>query len=219
MKTEHLIDHLVGDLRPVQALRPPWVRAAWWLLGAVAYMGLLTVALTSREDLEANGASWRFVAPQVAALLMAVTAAAAAFESTIPGSARRMSVAAAAAATLWVASLLPAAIGEWRYDRVFLAVPEEWLCVALAVLGGALPAFGMAAMLRRGVLLAPALTAALGAVSIAALANVVACLSHPHPSSAVTLVWHAGTIAALAALASWSGRAVLGGFGEQPLAR
>jgi hypothetical protein len=210
MKTDQLIDQLVRDLRPVAALRPPWMRAARWLLAAVAYMGLITVLLTSRDDLEANGTSWRFVAPQVAAMLMAVTAAIAAFATTVPGAARSTLMAAAAGAALWVASLLPAAVREWsRVDRVTLAVPEEWLCVALAVLGGALPAFGMAAMLRRGALLTPGLTAALGAVAIAALANIAACLSHPHPSSAVTLVWHAGTIGALAALAAWGGGRVL----------
>jgi hypothetical protein len=210
MRTEQLIDELVHDLRPAPPLRPAWVRAGWWLLGAVAYLGLLTLLLTSSADVAANGTAWRFIAPQVTAFVMAASAAVAAFASTVPGASRRPLLATAAAAIVWTASLLGEAVQELSLPGpVALIAPEEWLCVAMAVIGGALPALGMAFMLRRGALLSPALTAALGAVAITGLANIAACVSHPHPSSAVILVWHGGFILALAALAAWGGRRVL----------
>lgn len=220
MKTDHLIEQLVSDLRPAPPLASPWVRAGYWLLGTVAYMGMLTLLMTSRADVMANGTGWQFVVPQLTALLMAVTAALAAFATTVPGISRRTLVAAAAAAVLWIASLLAGAVQEWsRPGHVSLAVPEEWLCVALAVIGGALPAAWMAAMLRRGALLTPALTAALAAVAITGVANIAACLSHPHPSSAVILIWHGGTIATLAAVAAWASRLPLGYRGAAAHAR
>jgi hypothetical protein len=43
-------------------------------------------------------------------------------------------------------------------------------------------------------------------VAIASLANITACVSHPHPGSAVILVWHGATIATLAALGAWGAR-------------
>jgi hypothetical protein len=210
MTTDRLIEELVRDLRPAVPLQPPWVRAGWWLLGAVAYLGMLTLVLTSRADIAANGTGWRFMAPQAAALVMAAAAALAAFATTVPGASRRVLLPVAAAALLWIASLLGDAAQEWsRPGGVTLAVPDEWLCVAMAVFGGLLPAAGLARMLRRGALLTPPLTAALAAVAVTALANIGACLSHPHPSSAVILVWHGATMVTLATLAAWGSRRAL----------
>jgi len=207
MRTDQLIDQLVHDLRPSPPLRPAWLRASRWLLGATAYLGLLALALTSSADVAANGTGWRFVAPQVAALAMAASAAVAAFASTVPGASGRPLMATAGAAVLWIATLSGGAVEELRSTGgAGLLAPGEWSCVALAVIGGALPALGMAAMLRRGALLSPVLTTALGAVSITSLANIAACVSHPHPSSAVILVWHGGFIVALAALAALASR-------------
>jgi hypothetical protein len=61
-------------------------------------------------------------------------------------------------------------------------------------------------MLRRGAPLNPATTAAFAALSVAALANVGACVSLPHANDAVTLAWHGGTIAVVTACAAASGR-------------
>jgi hypothetical protein len=92
---------------------------------------------------------------------------------------------------------------------VIVAAPHEWLCIAMIVGGGALPAVLMVRMLRCGAPLTPGLTTALGALAVTGLANVGACLSHPHPSDAVVLIWHGGTIAALVACAAWVGRNLL----------
>lgn len=73
-------------------------------------------------------------------------------------------------------------------------------------LGGALPAWAMARMLRYGAPLTPRVTSALVALAAAGLANVGACISHPHPSSAVVLLWHGATVAALVAASAWAGQ-------------
>lgn len=74
-------------------------------------------------------------------------------------------------------------------------------------------------MLRRGAPLTPHLTAALGGLAAAGLGNLGICLFHPHSSNLVMLVWHCGTVLAVAALAgvaggrvfSWPERPVLQG--------
>jgi hypothetical protein len=42
-------------------------------------------------------------------------------------------------------------------------------------------------------------------LAAAALANVTACFSHPHPSSLTTLLWHGATVGALVAAAALAG--------------
>jgi hypothetical protein len=215
MNTDRLIESLVRDLRPAPALPAPSARAARWLLGAVAYLGILTLMMTSRADLAANGTSWRFVVPQVAAILTSATAATAAFASTVPGFSRRILLLPAAAAMIWLGSLLGGVAWEGsQVSTASLAAPREWLCIAMILFGGALPGAGIGLMLRKGAPLTPRLTAALGVLAAAALANVGACVSHPHSSSAVTLVWHGSTILALLALALGAGHLVL--TWEQP---
>jgi hypothetical protein len=210
MNTDRLIESLARDLRPAPALRAPSARAAWWFLGAVAYLGVLTLMMTSGADVAANGISWRFVFPQVAAMLTGAAAAVAAFASTVPGFSRRVLLLPVAAAMVWVGSLVVGAALEWRHaDATGIMTFQEWLCVAMIVFGGAVPGAGMGLMLRKGAPVTPRVTAALGVLAVTALANVGACVSHPHLSSAVTLVWHGCTILALVALAAAGGHLVL----------
>jgi hypothetical protein len=64
-------------------------------------------------------------------------------------------------------------------------------------------------MLRRGVPLSPRLTAALGGLAAAGLGNLGVCLFHSHSSNLIVLVWHCGTILAVAALAGMAGGRLL----------
>jgi hypothetical protein len=210
MKTEDFAERLARDLTPVRPLRRPWIRAALWSLGASLYLGVLTLLMTSRDDLAANATNQRFMFQQVAAVVTSVSAAAAAFVSVVPGYSRRVFLLPAAAATAWLASLLVGASQEWNEGGLAgLAVQREWPCVATIILGGALPALVLALMLRRGAPLAPRLTMVLTVLAAAALANVVACVSEPHPSSIAVLVWHGSTVLALLWLAGGIARSVL----------
>lgn len=209
MNTERLIETLLQDVTPTAPLSRPWVRTAWWLLGTVVYLGALILIMASPAAVVANARAWPSVFYQSAAILTAVTAAYAAFASTIPGFRSRIFLLSTLAAMVWVASLGVGAVEEWNRDGAGLYAPGEWACVAMIVLGGALPALGMAVMLRRGALFTPRATAGMGVLAIASLASVGACLSHPHQSETVTLLWHGSTILALVALATWGSRRVL----------
>lgn len=209
MKTERLIETLAHELTPLAPLSAPWIRAAWWLLGAVTYLGLLTWIMASPADVVSSGGGWPFVFYQVSAIVAAATVATAAFASTVPGFPRQIFLWPALAATVWLGSLAGGAIQDWSRDGVALAASRELACVAMILFGGALPGFGLAIMLRHGAPLSPGLTAAMGTFAAATLASVAACMSHPHLNDAVTLSWHGGTILVLVATAAWGGGAVL----------
>jgi hypothetical protein len=61
-------------------------------------------------------------------------------------------------------------------------------------------------MLRRGAPLTPGLTAFLAALGALSVANIEACLTRPHAFALTVLLWHGGTLAAVAALCALTGR-------------
>jgi hypothetical protein len=210
MKTDDLIDRLARNVEAVTPLPRPWLRAAKWLFGAFVYMGALTLMMTSSADVTTNVTNRWSLFPQVAAIAVTAVAAGAAFASVVPGASPRVLLWPAAAVVVWLGSLLVGSLQEWQaIGTVGLAPQREWLCVAMIALGGALPALGMALMLRHGAPLTPRVTTALAMLAAAGLANVGACVSHPHTSSAVVLIWHGATILALVAVSAWAGRSVL----------
>jgi hypothetical protein len=203
MNTDHVIERLAQDLSPAARLAAPWIRAAWWLIGAAAYFGLLAWMMGSPSDAVSRGPTAVFSFSQMAAMVTAAAAVVAAFASSVPGYHRRIFLFPALAAAGWLGSLTTGALHESTRGDVILAVPGEWGCVAMIVVGGAVPAFAMTVMLRRGAPLTPALTAGTGMLGVATLASVSACVSQPHPSDAVTLLWHGTAILAVVLLAAW----------------
>jgi len=203
MNTDRLIDSLADGLSPVQPLRAPGFRAFVWLGGASAFLGVLALSMTSSADVAVNGTGFGFVGPQLAAVLTGILAAWAAFTSVIPGYSRSAFVWPVIAGVAWIGGL---AIGVPQGQAgILTAAPHEWMCVAVIVLGGAPLMAAMWLMLRRGAPLHPGITAALAAIAVGALANVAACVSHPHSNNAITLVWHGATIAVLVGVAAATG--------------
>jgi hypothetical protein len=203
MNTNDLIARLTRDLAPAPPLRNPWRRASAWLLGAVAYVAALTLVMLD----PASAAGSRYAAllvPQLAALLTAVIAAAAALASVVPGHSRKLMAWPVLAAVLWAGTLALGASAGGASDSPH----REWLCVAQIVLGGAPLLAVLVFMLRRGAPLDVGLTAALAALAVGALTNVGACYSHPHTDTLLTLVWHGGAIAGMALLGFSTGRFV-----------
>jgi len=83
--TERLIQELARDVTPVRPLRRPTLRAAAWVAGAAVYLGVLFAVMSPRDDLGARIYDIQFLVEQWAALLMGITAAAAALASVVPG--------------------------------------------------------------------------------------------------------------------------------------
>jgi hypothetical protein len=209
MKTDELIDQLARSAAPVVPRSHPWQGTAAWLTGAASYFVVLAALMTSSADLADNGISWRFLLPQIVAIVTSGAAAAAAFASMVPGTSPRVRYWPVAAAGLWVGVLVVGSVREWPAAApATLAPAREWLCVAMIGLGGALPALALTRMLRPGAPLTPGVTGALVGLAATGLANVAACVTHPHTSSAVLLLWHGATVAVLVTASAWAGRRV-----------
>ncbi len=207
MRTEQLITDLTRDVEPVQPLRRPWRRTLVWALSASLYLALLITAMSPRDDLGLRVADPRFVLEQLAALLTGITAAAAAFATTIPGHRRDVVFVPLAFLALWIALV---GVGVVEDARSGTMVPGGgWQCIATVLAGAALPAAMMAHMMRRGAPIRPRATAALGALGAAGLGNLGACLFHPHSSNLVVLVWHCGVVLGLALVAAVCGRGIV----------
>ena len=207
MKTEQLIAELARDVAPVQPLGPPWRRTLVWALGAVFYLALLTVMMTPRDDLGLRMRDPRFMLEQVAALLSGLTAALAAFATTIPGYRRDVILVPLVFLAVWITLV---SVGAMQDPRVAGVVFEgDWRCVATILAGAALPALTMGIMIRRGAPLNPHETAALAVLAAAGLGNLGACLFHPHGSNVIVLVWHCGTVLVLAVAAGLLGHVLL----------
>jgi hypothetical protein len=204
MNTDELVQKLAHELEPAAPLPRAATRAGAWFAGAALYIAALAIVMGFVNGYP-DGVDVSFWAVQVAAIVTSLLASAAAFASIIPGLSNRWRSLAVAAAALWLVTLVATSTADADWSAVSSAT-HEWSCVGFIVVGGAPLLVVLARMLRRGAPLNPATTAAFAALSVAALANVGACISLPHANNAITLAWHGGVIALATVAAAACGR-------------
>jgi hypothetical protein len=209
MKTDELVERMAMDVRPVAPFRHPVRRGVIWAAATACYFASLAVTQALVVGGSFSGLSPLLWLAQVAAVITGAAAAVAALTLIIPGASRRVLAWPVAAGLVWVASLIVGAVREWPMPVQALQVQHEWVCVAMIVLGSLLPAAVMVRTLQHGAPLAPGLTLALTVLGATGLANVAACLAHPHSSSTVLLLWHGTAISALVVAGALAGRSVL----------
>jgi hypothetical protein len=173
---------------------------------AAAYIAIISLGISSRNEMSLVEDHLLLV-EQVAALMTAISAAAAAFATVIPG--RRRSVVALPVMSfgIWIAtvvSALPA--GEWMAVKTALVAQTDWRCAATIALSAAMPAVSLAAALRRGAPLMPGVTAMLAGLAAAAVGTFAVCGFRPREPNAVVLIWHCGTVLLLAVASTFVGR-------------
>jgi hypothetical protein len=204
--TKQLIRQLADDANPVRPLARPYTRAAAWLAIAISYIVLILLIMPSRHDVSSKLDDHLFVIEQIAAFATGMAAAVAAFASVIPGYSRRWIVLPVLPLAIWLASLGPGCVQELnQFGIQHLPLQHNPWCLPFIVLFGAIPAIALAVMLRRGAPLTPHLTAALGGLAAAGLANVGVRIIHPEDVSMMLLVWHVGSVMALSAVAGGTG--------------
>jgi len=211
METDELIKRLAADTPAVRRLKPPWMRAVFWLAIALPYVAAVVRSKLMMIDVSQALADPRFMIEQAATFATALTAAVAAFCSIVPGFDRRMLLLPLAPLALWFASVGHGCVQDWlRFGADGLAIRPDWECLPSATIIGIVPALAMVVMLRRGAPLYPRLTLVLGALAVAAIGNFGMQLFHFRDASVMMLVWHLGSVAVLSALAGWLGEHVLG---------
>ena len=206
MRTDDLIDRLGRNVTVARPLPTPGRRTALWTVWAVSY--LIVVALMMFAVMSSAGVTPTplYLVQQTAALVTGIMAARAALASVIPGSKNRVWVLPAIAGASWGAALLWAgALDLQASGTLGVTSQSDWPCVASVTVGGFLVGAPLAWMLRRGAPLTPGLTAFLAALAALSFANIEACLTRPHAFALTVLLWHGGTVAAVAALCALTG--------------
>lgn len=204
--TEALIGRLAKDAARTIPLPPPPRRTLIWFACAVPYVALIVLVMGLRGDIGEKLSQARFAVEELAALATALTAAFAAFWAVIPGRARWPLFLPALPLAVWLGSLGQGCIQTWmNFGRAGLTVGDDWICLPVIALVGALPAAVMAFMIRRGAPIYPHVAVALGGLAAAALGNVGLRLFHPTDASLMVLVWQFGSVALLATFAGLCG--------------
>lgn len=210
MDTERLIEELAESAQPVRRLAPPERRLAQWLTLALPPVLLIAWAVGFRPDLALKAADPLFVVQVLAALSTAVAAGWAALSAVVPGESRWKLVVPVAPFTVWLSAIGQQCWSEWLlFGDIAMRLPAEDVCAPFVVMVGAVPAIAMVALIRRGAALQPRLTVFLGALAAGALGDFGLRLFHHTDAGLVVLVWHLGTVAALAALAGLYGRRIV----------
>jgi hypothetical protein len=206
-ETKQLIRDLTDKVKPVRRPAGPGFRALMWAGVSLLYIGAFLLIMPVRHDVTLNPNDRLFLIEQTAACATGLTAAIAAFASVVPGYSSKWAALPLLPFAVWLASLGPGCVQELnRFGIEHLPLSHNPWCAPFIVLFGALPAVLITIMLRSGAPLTPHLTAALGALAAAGLANVGVRIVHPEDVSIMLLVWHVGSVMALSTLTGVSGR-------------
>ena len=207
MRTDELIDRLGRDVPVARPLPAPGIRTATWTVWAMSYLVVVAVMMFAVMSSAGVTPSPLYLVPQGAALVTGIMAARAAFASVIPGSNNRVWALPALGTAVWSLSLLWAGVRDLQASGTLgVTSQSDWPCVVSMTLGGLVVGAPLVWMLRRGAPLTPGLTAFLAALAALSFANIEACLTRPHSFALTVLLWHGGTLAAVAALCALTGR-------------
>jgi hypothetical protein len=152
----------------------------------------------------------RMLIEGIAILATAISAAAAAFTSTVPGMSRRWLWVPLVPLTVWLLAVGDGCLSDYRaLGTAAFALRLDTDCYLPTVLAGIVPFTAMVIMLRRGAPMVPHLTLALAALAIAAIVNLGLLLFHGGDASIMVLIWHVGVVVAVSAVASLAGPVLL----------
>ena len=206
MKTDELIERLGHHVTVARPLPTPGMRTVLWMVWAVSYLVVVAVMMLATMSSAVVATSPLFLVQQGAALVTGIMAARAAFASVIPGAGDRTWVMPAMGPAVWGVSLLWGGVLDLQASGTLgVTSQSDWPCVAAMAVGGLVVGAPLVWMLRRGAPLTPRVTAFLGAVAALSVVNIEACLTRPHAFALTVLLWHGGTIAAIAALCALMG--------------
>ncbi len=207
MRTSDLIDALVKSATPVRRLRPPGVRAAFWLLMAAAIVMLLAVAHGVRSDLSAKLQQEVFVAGMAFALATGILAAIAAFKLSLVDTSRWWALLPAPALALWVSTIGYGCLADWvSIGPEGVRMGEAVRCLATLLLTSIPLSLAMLIMLRHAAALRPTAVSVTGGLAVAAITSFALSLIHDLDATIMILIWNLGTAAIIAGLASAFGR-------------
>lgn len=193
---DSLIQGLTADLRPVQPLASPLLRASGWLGAVLA----IAIGLAYFSDVHAM---WDRVtaAPDawlsvIGSALTAILAGIAAFELSLPDASRRWAWLPLPGALLWVGASGFGCLRVWVLPESHVALLNETQDCLLFIIALSVPLSALLlVMLRRAYPLNPGLTTAIGGLAVAAAAATLLNFFHPFDAAATDLAVHAFAVA------------------------
>jgi hypothetical protein len=198
MTTDAVIRRLVDDLRPVRQLSSVLVRLAQWSVVVTAVLGLELVVAYAR-GIGVSHVTRAALPLAILPLGVALVAAAAALWQSIPGRAHLSTLTASLALfTLWAGWLAAAtAAGPPTSLTIWMAAPAA-RCAAHISASGVPVGVALLWLVRAGAPLNGAQAGMLVALSAGASGALATGLTCPSTSAAHLLLWHAGSVLAIA---------------------
>ncbi|MBX9932968.1 MAG: NrsF family protein [Methylobacterium sp.] len=185
-----LVNSLSERLSPVRRLPDPWLRGLGWFSLAVL-AGLAALPFADMASLQVRMAVMDLRVATFGALLTALTAAVAAFQTSVPGRSAAWAFLPAAPAALWLGASGLGCLRQWTVPGTDLADGGEMGGCLVFLLTVSTPfSVALVLMLRRACPLRPNLTAALGGLAAAAAAAVLLVPFHPHDATVTDLLAH-----------------------------
>jgi hypothetical protein len=179
-----LIRWLSADLVPVARLRPPVMRALWWI-GAVVAAGAVLAPFSdlfaTAERLKAVPDLWL---ASIGSMLTAALAAVAAFQLSFPDRSPKWALLPIPSVGLWVGASGLGCLRTWLVPGTHDASLAEAQTCFVFILGLSIPLSVLSvAMLRQAHSLWPNLTCALGGLAVAGASATVLNLFHPYDAA------------------------------------
>ncbi len=206
---DSLVEDLAAGLVPVRRLAPPGRRALAWC-GAALALGLLILpfADTAGLELRLGVADLRYAG--LGALLTAVAAAYAAFQTSVPGRSAAWALLPLPPLLLWIGASGLGCLRAWIAPGADIPDAGEMRGCFVFLMGASLPLSCLLVwMLRRACPLRPGLTAALGGLAASAAAAALLVPFHPHDATATDLAIHLAAVALIVGLNGLAGGRLL----------
>jgi hypothetical protein len=204
--TEQLIQSLSENLQPVKPLRSPGLRAAAWTVFATAVIAVIAAVGGSRADLAHALREAGFLAPLAGSWLTGVTAAYAAFLTSLPDRPRAWAWLPLLPVLLWGTGFAYTCLVNPGDIWASLELLPESACLLTIVLTSACLVIVLVPMLRRVKTLRPQLTAWLGCLAVAAFADTAHLLVHTEQDSLLALTVNLVPALVLVLLGGLAGR-------------
>jgi hypothetical protein len=205
--TEQLIAELAAGAEPVRRLRPPLLRALFWLIGVAAVAAIVIPFFADFTLFAEKARDPKFVVELAATLLTGIAAVIAAFELSMPDRSAAWAWLPLPPLVLWLAT------SGYNCWRDWIEVGDQgWHFGESAGCFGTIIAFsiplgiGLIIFLARAKPLAPTPVAALGGLGVAGLAAFFLQFNHPVDASFLDLGYHVAAIGLVIASTSLWGR-------------
>lgn len=206
---ERLVEDLASGLAPVRPLPDPALRAALWL-GAALLIGLVLAMRLTMIGLDGRGGQPGLWLSACGGALTAITAAYAAFATSVPGRSAAWALLPVPPLALWTGA------GGLGCLRAWLEPVSEMpdghgpvSCFTFLVCVSIPLSLLMVIMLRRACPLRPNLTAVLAGLAVAGAAGTLLMPFHPQEATLSDLLVHAGVFAAVIGLNALAGGRLL----------